>query len=244
MRGTLAIITANLVSMSRLVFLRHAHSMANDQGVLSGRLPGISLSKSGFTQAESLIERLGASSFDEILVSPMERCSQTISPWLQSKYSNGVGEYRLEDNLNEVDYGLWSGRKLSKLSKDPLWKVIQSTPSKVQFPEGEKIKAAQRRALNSIHEAHAKKKSGSYLFVSHGDIIKSTIAALIGLPLDSFQNLIVNPASLTVIDFDGNSGRLLSYNDTHSCVAPLLTAKKVGKSLIGGGSGVLKGRKR
>ena len=172
------------------MFLRHAHSMANDQGVLSGRLPGISLSKSGFTQAESLIERLGASSFDEILVSPMERCSQTISPWLQSKYSKGVGEYRLEDNLNEVDYGLWSGRKLSKLSKDPLWKVIQSTPSKVQFPEGERIKAAQKRALTSIHEAHAKKKSGSYLFVSHGDIIKSTIAALIGLPLDSFQNLI------------------------------------------------------
>ena len=122
--------------------------------------------------------------------------------------------------------------------------MIQSTPSKVQFPEGERIKAAQKRALTSIHEAHAKKKSGSYLFVSHGDIIKSTIAALIGLPLDSFQNLIVNPASLTVIDFDGNSGRLLSYNDTHSCIAPLLATKKVGKSLIGGGSGVLKGRKR
>ena len=244
MRGTLAIITANLVSMSRLVFLRHAHSMANEQGVLSGRLPGISLSKSGFAQAESLVERLGASSFDEILVSPMERCSQTISPWLQSKYSGGVGEYRLEDNLNEVDYGLWSGRKLSKLSKDPLWKVIQSTPSKVQFPEGERIRAAQKRALTSIHEAHAKKKSGAYLFVSHGDIIKSTIAALIGLQLDSFQNLIVNPASLTVIDFDGSSGRLLSYNDTFSCIAPLLSTKKVGKTLIGGGSGTNQGRKR
>lgn len=244
MRGTLAIITANLCSMSRLVFLRHAHSTANDQGVLSGRLPGISLSKNGLVQAESLIERIGASSFDEILVSPMERCSQTISPWLQSKYSKGVGQFRLEDNLNEVDYGLWSGKKLSKLSKDPLWKIIQSTPSKVHFPQGERIKAAQKRALVSINEAHSKKKSGTFLFVSHGDIIKSTVAALIGLPLDSFQNLIINPASLTVIDFDGSSGRLLSYNDTHSCIAPLISTKKVGKSLIGGGSGVTKGRKR
>ena len=106
MRETLAIISANLVSMSRLVFLRHAHSTANDLGVLSGRLPGISLSKSGLVQADSLIERIGASSFDEILVSPMERCSQTIRPWLQSKYSKGVGEYRIEDKLTEVDYGL------------------------------------------------------------------------------------------------------------------------------------------
>lgn len=244
MRETLAIISANLVSMSRLVFLRHAHSTANDQGVLSGRLPGISLSKSGLVQADSLIERIGASSFDEILVSPMERCSQTIRPWLQSKYSRGVGEYRIEDKLTEVDYGLWSGRKLSRLSKDPLWKVIQTTPSKVTFPDGERIKAAQKRALSSIHEVHTRKKSGSYLFVSHGDIIKSVIASLIGLPLDSFQNLIVNPASLTVIDFDGSSGRLLSYNDTLSCISPLLSTKKVGKTLIGGGSGTNQGRKR
>ncbi len=244
MSETLAIINANLGSMSRLVFLRHAHSTANNQGVLSGRLPGVSLSKDGFSQAEALVERLGASSFDEVLVSPMERCSQTISPWLQSRYSKALGKYRIEDNLNEVDYGLWSGRKLSRLSKEPLWKIIQSTPSKVQFPQGEKIKGAQKRAIKSVHEAHANKKSGTFLFVSHGDIIKATVASLIGLPLDSFQNLIINPASLTVLDFDGRSGRLLAFNDTHSCIAPLLSTKKVGKALIGGGSGTSKAKKR
>jgi len=244
MRETLAIITANLGSMSRLVFLRHAHSTANDLGILSGRLPGVSLSKAGLAQADSLIDRLGASSFDEIRVSPMERCSQTIKPWLQSQFSKGIGEYGLDDNLNEVDYGLWSGRKLSRLSKDPLWKVIQSTPSKVQFPDGERIKGAQKRALTSITVLHAKKKTGTFLFVSHGDIIKTTVASLIGLPLDSFQNLIINPASLTVIDFDGHRGRLLAYNDTSTCIAPLLTSKKVGKVLLGGGSGIAKGKKR
>ena len=70
------------------------------------------------------------------------------------------------------------------------------------------------------------------------------MASLIGLPLDSFQNLIINPASLTVIDFDGSSGRLLAYNDTHTCIAPLLSAKKVAKVLIGGGSGTSKGKTR
>jgi len=230
--------------MSRLVFLRHAHSTANEQGILSGRLAGVSLSKEGHRQAESLIERLGPSSFDEVRVSPLERCSQTISPWLQSPYSYGLDEYQIDDALIEVDYGSWSGKKLSRLSKEALWKTIQSEPSKVQFPDGEKLKSSQRRAIETVKSAHQRKKQGTFLFVSHGDIIKATLASLIGLHLDSFQNLIINPASLTVVDFDGSNGRLLCYNDTHQCIAPLLMKEKVSKTLLGGGSGTAKGRKR
>lgn len=239
MSETLAIINANLWAMSRLVFLRHAHSIANEKGILSGRLPGVTLSNTGRVQALELVERLGTSSFDEIRVSPMERCSETIAPWLNSQYSKGIARYRLDDDLNEVDYGLWSGRKLSRLAKEPMWKLVQEQPSKVLFPEGERLKGAQQRAKRSIMQAHSKKKSGNYFFVSHGDIIKSLIASLVGLPLDSFQNLIINPASLTVIDFDGNQGRLLAYSDTQSCIAPLLSSKKAGKALLGGGSGAL-----
>lgn len=224
--------------MSRLVFLRHAHSIANEKGVLSGRLPGITLSKTGQEQALSLIERIGASEFEEIRVSPMERCAQTIDPWLNSPYSQNFSRYFVDDDLNEVDYGLWSGRKLSRLSKEPLWNLVQSQPSKVVFPSGEKLKSAQQRAKRSVLQAHAQKRSGNFLFVSHGDIIKSLIASLVGLPLDSFQNLIIGPASLTIVDFDGSQGRLIAYSDTQICIAPLLSKKKIGKALLGGGAGL------
>lgn len=203
------------------MFLRHAHSTANEKGILSGRLPGVSLSQRGKEQAEHLVERIGAVSFDEIRVSPLDRCAQTIAPWLQSAYSSGVGEYCIDDNLNEVDYGKWSGRKLNRLSREPLWKKVQSTPSKVQFPDGEKIRSSQQRAMKAVNVAHDRKNKGIFLFVTHGDIIKSTVAGLIGLHLDSFQNLIINPASLTIVDFDGSEGRLLCYNDTQQNIAPL-----------------------
>ncbi len=230
--------------MSRLVFLRHAHSTANEKGILSGRLPGVSLSKIGLEQAQGVVNRIGASNFEQIRVSPMQRCAETIAPWLNSPFSKGVLRYHIDDDLNEVDYGLWSGRKLSHLSKDPMWNLVQNKPSKVTFPQGEKIKSAQQRAKRSVLDAHSNKKSANYLFVSHGDIIKSLVASLVGLPLDSFQNLIIHPASLTVIDFDGSQGRLLAYSDTNACIEPLLSTKKVGKALLGGGSGVLGRRSR
>lgn len=230
--------------MSRLVFLRHAHSVANELGVLSGRLPGIQLSKTGLHQAHSLIERIGASFFDQVRVSPLERCANTISPWLNSPFSKGLSSYLIDENLNEIDYGDWSGRKLSGLYKEPLWKLVQEQPSKVTFPNGERLSAAQRRAKQSILQAHSNKKSGTYLFVSHGDIIKSVVASLIGLPLNSFQNLIIHPASLTVIDFDGVQGRLLTYSDTSNCIVPLVSEKREKKALLGGGPGINRRGKR
>ena len=244
MSETLATIKANLRAMSRLVFLRHAHSTANEKGILSGRIPGITLTQKGVEQSLNLIERLGESNFEQIRVSPLERCALTIEPWLKSQYSQGFGLYQIDDNLNEVDYGKWSGRKLSRLSKETLWKTVQEKPSKVTFPAGEKMKNVQQRALRSVQESHQHKKTGNFLFVSHGDVIKSVVASLVGLPLDSFQNLIINPASLTVIDFDGSQGRLLSYSDTTTCIAPLLTKKKIGKALLGGGSGLPRAGKK
>jgi broad specificity phosphatase PhoE len=207
-------------------------------------LPGVQLSKTGLRQADSLIERIGASTFDQIRVSPLERCAHTISPWLNSPFSKGLSSYLIDENLNEIDYGHWSGRKLSVLYKDPMWKLVQEQPSKVTFPGGEKLSAAQRRVKQSVLQAHSKKKSGAYLFVSHGDIIKSVVASLIGLPLNSFQNLIINPASLTVIDFDGAHGRLLAYSDTTNSIVPLLSEKEKRRALLGGGSGGYCGGKK
>jgi probable phosphomutase (TIGR03848 family) len=223
--------------VAKIVLLRHAHSSANSAGILSGQLPGVSLSKDGIKQAQGLVERIGASQFDSIRVSPMQRCEETIKPWVTSQNSRNIGRYELCDGLIEVDYGKWSGHKLSRLSREPLWKIIQSTPSKVQFPDGEKISAMQKRALSVIEEAHIEKKDGVHLFVSHGDVIKAIVAGLIGLKLDEFQSLVIDPASLTILDFDGTKARLVTFNDTTSNISSTLTQKKRAKVLLGGGAG-------
>ena len=222
--------------MARLVFIRHAHSTANDAGILSGQLPGISLSKKGKKQAQELVERLGASSFDSIRVSPMQRCEETIAPWINSRYSRGMKSYQIDESLIEMNYGTWSGRKLSSLSREKLWKEIQERPSTVQFPQGERMKAMQKRALMSISDALEEKKNGTHLFVSHGDVLKALVASLLKMKLDDFQSLVIDPASVTVIDFDGNKSRLLAFNDSHSPIAPMTSMEKSTKALLGGGA--------
>ena len=222
--------------MARLVFLRHAHSSANDAGILSGQLPGVSLSEKGKKQAEQLVERIGSSDFDSVRLSPLQRCEETITPWLNSKYSKGLKSYQIDDALIEMDYGSWSGRKLSSLSREKLWKEIQSRPSTVQFPGGERMRSMQKRALTSVFDSIGDKKNGTHLFVSHGDVLKAIVASLLKMKLDDFQSLVIDPASLTVIDFDGEKSRLLAFNDSHSPLAPMTTMEKSTKALIGGGS--------
>ena len=222
--------------MARLVFIRHAHSTANDAGILSGQLPGVSLSKKGIKQAHDLVERIGASSFDSARISPLQRCEETITPWLNSKYSKGLKSYLIDDALIEMNYGTWSGRKLSSLFREKMWREIQERPSTVQFPGGERMKAMQKRALSSVSDALAEKKNGTHLFVSHGDVLKAVVASLLKMKLDDFQSLVIDPASVTVIDFDGSKSRLLAFNDSHSPIAPMTIMEKSTKALLGGGS--------
>ena len=230
--------------MARLVFIRHAHSTANDAGILSGQLPGVSLSKKGMKQAENLVERIGASAFDSARVSPLQRCEETIAPWLNSRYSKGLKSYQIEDALIEMDYGSWSGRKLSSLSREKMWKEIQNRPSSVKFPDGERMRSMQKRALSSVSDAMNQKKNGTHLFVSHGDVLKAIVASLLKIKLDDFQSLVIDPASITVIDFDGSKSRLLAFNDSHSPLAPMTTMEKSTKALLGGGSRTSQGGKR
>ena len=211
--------------------------MANDSGVLAGQISGISLSKSGEEQAQNLVERIGAVKFDSVRVSPMQRCQETIAPWVASSYGSGIGQYLLDDQVIEMDYGTWSGKKLSKLSREKLWKQIQSSPSKVTFPGGEKFTAMQKRSFKTIQELGEGKKGSNHLVVSHGDVIKAIVASCLKMKLDEFQSLIIDPASVTVIDFDGNTARLIAYNDKTSEFKKFMQSPKSMKALLGGGSG-------
>ena len=55
--------------------------------------------------------------------------------------------------------------------------------------------------------------------------------------MDEFQSLIIDPASVTVIDFDGDTSRLIAYNDKTSEFKKFMQSPKSMKALLGGGSG-------
>ena len=223
----------------RLVLIRHAHSEANAAGILSGRLPNVHLSEEGVEQSEHLAVRLGNFPVATLRISPMERCFETISPWINSIVlpNNPRFEPVIDQELTEVDYGSWSGKKLAVLSKNKLWKIVQEAPSRMYFPNGEGIAQMQSRAMTSVHEAVSTKVKGAAVIVSHGDVIKSIVASALGMHLDEFQRIVIDPASISILDFSTTKPRVLLLNDSRSVITELLVAPKRAKNLLGGGSG-------
>ena len=223
--------------MPKIVLIRHAHSTANAAGVLSGQLPNVHLSKSGQEQAERLAERLGKLTIAEVQVSPMDRCSETLAPWL-AKYGKGV-TVNLEPNLIEVDYGNWSGKKLATLSRAKLWRKVQGQPSAVTFPNGESLAQMQVRAMKTVHDFFATDLEMT-IMVSHGDVIKAIVASSMGMHLDDFQRIVIDPASITILESNGGAIRLTRLNDSDSSVSELLQSKSKRGHLLGGGKGITK----
>lgn len=223
--------------MPKIVLVRHAHSTANAAGVLSGRMPDVNLSATGRDQAMRLASRLGNLTISQVHVSPMERCAQTLAPWLE-QFGKNV-QVITDENLIEVDYGNWSGKKLTTLSRAKLWRKIQGQPSAVIFPGGESLAAMQVRAMKSVHEFFAGDLELT-IMVSHGDVIKAIVASSLGMHLDDFQRIVIDPASITILESHGGVIRLTRLNDSDSSIAELLQNQKKRGHLLGGGKGVAK----
>ncbi|MGH3636148.1 MAG: MSMEG_4193 family putative phosphomutase, partial [Mycobacterium sp.] len=207
----------------------------------------VKLDCSGRAQAEKLVERLDGIPLAEILSSPLLRCKQTLAPLLGARRMTA----RINRAIAEVDYGDWTGRTIGSLAKEPLWRVVQAHPSAAIFPGGEGLAAVQQRAVAAIRatdravaEEHG--DDAIWLACSHGDVIKSVLADALGSHLDSFQRIMVDPCSLSVIRFTETRPFVVRSNDNAGDLSALLPAPKkksrrrrTGDSdaVVGGGTG-------
>jgi probable phosphomutase (TIGR03848 family) len=214
-----------------IYLLRHGHSTANAKSVLAGRDFKVKLSSVGEEQAIAVANELSDKKFAKIYSSPLPRCMQTLEPLAMKMKS----EIQIEDGLIEMEYGDWSGKKLSVLSRNKLWSAIQNRPSLVRFPNGESFLEMQSRAIEVVTKLAIPGKS--VLLCSHGDVIKAMVAGFLGLHLDKFQSLSIDPASITAIDLVNGSARLRFMNDTSFLKELRFTGSADAKLNLGGGSG-------
>ena len=201
--------------MATVVLVRHARSKANGSGVLAGRTSGVELDDTGVAQAAALVNRLAALPLTEVVASPLQRCQDTVAALAATKALRPTTEPRLA----EVDYGEWTGRELKTLLTEPLWRVVQQHPSAAVFPGGEGLATVQARAVAAIREhdarvAAAHGENALWLACSHGDVIKAVLADALGLHLDAFQRIVVEPCSLSVVRYTETRPFVLRINDT------------------------------
>ena len=216
--------------------------------VLTGWTPGIPLDDRGRAQADVLAARLGPVRLDAIVSSPLERCRQTAAAIAggQQEQAPAVKE---DERIGECRYGDWTGRPLRRLAKEPLWRVVQAHPSAVRFPgdDGESMLDMQHRAVEAVRDWNKRLgKDAVYAICSHGDVIKAILADSLGLHLDMYQRIQVDPCSLSVIRYTPLRPFLLRMNDTGGDVSSLMkpagkqpraAARGEGDAQVGGGAG-------
>lgn len=193
--------------MPIIYLLRHAQSVANTKGILAGQDDSVELSKTGFNQAKSLTSYLSAAKFSKVYSSPLIRCIQTITPFMEK---NSKIDFQVDNRVIEMNYGKWSGHKLATLSKNPKWKQVQNNPAGFTFPQGESFKSMRKRVDLVLDDLKSMK--GPILVVTHGDIIKMAIASSLELPINRFQSFVVEPASLTIVNLEKSGATILQSN--------------------------------
>jgi probable phosphomutase (TIGR03848 family) len=194
---------------TRVVLVRHGVT-AQTGPLLSGRLPGISLSEKGIEQAEFAAARLASLPIGAVYASPIERTTET-AQCIAARF--GLPVVAL-DGVIEADYGEWTGGKIAELAKTDEWKVVQVAPSRARFPGGESIREMQARTVAALDGIVAAHPNETVVVVSHADPIKSAIAHYAGMHLDLFQRVHVSPASVTVLEFHPYGVMLVKCNDT------------------------------
>ena len=228
--------------MSTVLLVRHGLTPLTGP-VLAGRTPGVHLDDRGRAQAENLAQRVAALPLAAVVTSPLERCVETAD--LIAAAQKGTPERHVDERLIECGYGDWTGKPLKELAREPLWKVVQAQPSAVRFPNGESLLEVAARAVQSIRDWDARLGADAvWVACSHGDVIKAILADALGLHLDQFQRIVVDPCSASIVRYTDTRPYVLRANDVGGDLAPFAPPKRRGRSrkagsdaAVGGGSG-------
>jgi hypothetical protein len=97
------------------------------------------------------------------------------------------------------------------------------------FPGGEGLAQVQARAVAAIRDhdrALAEQHGRDALWVActHGDVIKSVLADALGIHLDGFQRIVVEPASISVVRYTPTAPYVWRLNDTGADLSALAAA--------------------
>lgn len=194
--------------MTRYFLIRHADTAAVGQR-LTGR-SAAPLTHLGMEQARRLAQGIGPGSIQAIYSSPQERALETACA-----IAAAAGQdVRVAAELDEIDYGEWTGRSVDSLSSSQRWHSFNSLRSITRIPQGESILEVQARIVGFMQVLCQRHAETALALVSHADVIRAALVYYMGVPLDLMLRFAVSPASLAVIDVDESGPVIRCLNST------------------------------
>jgi broad specificity phosphatase PhoE len=193
--------------MTTILLVRHA--MCDPVGhSIAGRAPGIHLNAAGRQQAEDLAAWLSDSAAGEIYSGPLERARETAQP-----IARALGlDLQVDDALDELDFGEWTGASLAGLRADPRWARFNEERSTAVIPGGERMTDVESRITEFLAAVYRRNPSDRVIVVTHGDVIRTALLHYIGASQNQVHRIDVAPASLSLIDLHDGFAVVRGFN--------------------------------
>lgn len=206
-----------------LILVRHGHTEGNEVGPevrMSGQTD-LPLSPLGRWQAEALSRRLAAGPpAAAVYSSPLVRAEDTAR-----RLAGGhLGPLRLAEGLQEIDCGDADGMTIAEVqARYPvLWEENQSQRhEEFRWPGGETYLLFRQRSLEAVRWIASRHPGQRVVVVTHAGVIGQLLGALHGLTAARWDAYRPGNCSLTEVEWQGETGRLLRFDDrTHLADQP------------------------
>ena len=194
-----------------LFVIRHAESQWNPIGRYQGLL-NPDLSERGEKQAKILAEELKNRGIKVVYTSPLLRTKRTAEIIAET-----LGVPLIEDErVIEIDHGVWSGKLVDEVKKEfpEMFETWIREPWKVDFPDGENLRAVYERVKTFVEEIKKKHDGETVAVVSHTVPIRALYCAALNLPIEYFWSFGCDNASYSIIKFEEDRTTLHKLNIT------------------------------
>jgi broad specificity phosphatase PhoE len=193
-------------------FLLVRHAAHDEVGsFLAGRVAGIRLGLAGRAQANRLAERMRRERLNAIHASPRERSQETAQA---IAVACGISAVTENEELDEIDFGGWSGKTFAELENYADWRLWNSDRLHAATPAGETMASVQGRVISCMWRLAEHYPEQAVVLVSHADVIKAAVCHVIGLPADAGCRFDISPASITSVAAGDWGARLITLNET------------------------------
>ena len=197
-----------------LIFVRHGHTAGNDAGPnapMSGSTD-VPLSYLGRCEAHALGRRLARSIvFDALYSSPLARARETARIALGS-----LQRVSFHDGLREIDCGDVDGMPVGEVQARyaALWRAnLQQDDDHFRWPGGESYHELRTRCLAAVGAIASTHADQRVIVVTHAGVISQVLGAVHGVCAARWELFRPGNASLTWVDWQGDQGRLIRFDD-------------------------------
>ena len=101
--------------------------------------------------------------------------------------------------LDEIDFGRWSGQPFSLLASDPSWQQWNERHDGSCTPAGDSIEQVQSRIVGHLLGLERVFPGRTIALVTHAEVIRSAFLWILGLPPCAYRRFEIGPCSVSTV---------------------------------------------